>query len=176
MFSILVVIFFVVAAGLCFLQVFLSKRASAVPGLILPFVSLLVSIVIGSGALYAVGPEHYTLETMEDEKYSILYYVDKDILMVNYANSDEPVETYFIDGDIYDAATKEKIELADAYDFTHTSVVDGANYISIPENQSVSILFVLLAANIPTIAYFIIYAVCREKKKITLEKMIAQDL
>lgn len=172
MVALIAIVYFIAAGGFCFLQIFFSKRASAVPGLILPIVSLLFSLVIASGALYTVTPMNQTTEEMEDEKYHITYFVEADVVEVTYAETGNPVDIYFVNDKIYDAATKEEITLADAYDFTNTSIAE-----SVRVNANIgTILLVMFIVNIPTIAYLIIYAVCREKKKNNLERMIAQDL
>ena len=165
-----------VTAGLCFLQVYLSKKASPLPGLILPVLSFLFSAVavIGMVNYSVVGTSGFSIAT---DKYE--------------AGTSDFEEIY-----VHDLTTGEMIEwdvnddgyIIDLRDGTNTGISMEEMEMSIRQNEKINetaagvpvigvvMLFVMI--NLPTIVYFIIYAVCRRRFGAAkqLAKMELQDM
>ena len=69
MFRLLVamIFFFIIIAGAVLLQIFLSKRQSRWPGLLIPFVSLLFSLIIVTGLCTFTAVENITAVTRNSD-------------------------------------------------------------------------------------------------------------
>ena len=165
-----------VTVGLCFLQVYLSKKASPLPGLILPVLSILLSVAAAIGMV----------------NYSVAGSAGISIMTDKYEAGTSDFEEIIV----HDLTTGEMIEwdvnddgfIIDLRDGTNTGISMEAMEESIRQNETINetaagvpvigavILFVMM--NLPTIAYFIIYAVCRRRFGAAkqLAKMELQDM
>ena len=165
-----------ITVGFCFLQAYLSKKASPLPGLILPVLSILLSIVavIGMVNYSVVGTSGFSITTDKYEAGTS----DFEEILVHDLTTGESIE-WDVNDDGY---------IIDLRDGTNTgiSMEDVETSIRLNENiketgAGVSVigavmLFVMM--NLPTAVYFIIYAVCRRRFGAAkqLAKMELQDM
>ena len=150
-----IVIFIGFFAGIVVLQVFLSRKTSKWPGLILPAVNIFFSLVI------VVGMIVYTPVRVETG--IIIAEHVMDIPYGQYYDSDLTEEM--------EARTAERLEMMEALEM---QPVAGA-YMGVFMFRSI---FMLILFNIPTVILLLIYALCRGnyRKQRALEMMSVQDL
>ena len=143
--------------GTVVLQIYLSKRESKWPGLILPIVSFGKSLLVMLGiVLFSVVPARYYVRQADVV----------DITLISELPHDH--------------------EIFNQYSPRAVAVEDGINHLiaygHISATTGSSILFVsgfyFILMNIPTAIFLIIYAICRDKRRrlLALSKMSVQDL
>jgi len=138
--------------GIVILQVYLSKRESKWPGLILPMISFGMSMII------IIGIGLFSFATLESGVY-------------NDAVSIEAQRIYPVAGqegrEIYRELSAPEVR-HHLVDYGH---IGGPGVFPV-------VIFIFLVFNIPTAILLIIYASCRDKHKrqLALDKMSLQDL
>lgn len=153
-------IFIGICGGIIVLQVFLSKKDSKLPGLILPITSFSISmvVIIGMALFMVVQVEsHVTRVT--------------DVEMLTITRLDELREADFEQAIERERAAEMESILIDRLE----SIEHFEPQRNIPFAR---ITFIFLAFNIPTAILLGIYAACRSKRNQlrALEKMSVQDL
>ena len=149
-----------IMAGLSVLQVYLSKRDSRWPGLILPMISFGLPLIIILGLLLYSIPGTGTTVSLE-------YH---DLIMIQ---RDAQIETHEADREAYLESNEARPEAVVIYHDFHVGSPQVGTRIGV-------VLFIFIIFNIPTAIFLIIYAVCRRNRKkvqmINLNKMSLQDL
>lgn len=144
-----VAVMLMLTAGLIVLQVYLSKKESKWPGLILPILSLVMALVAAFGM--------YLFSAVRFDGTEIVTGYEEIIVETEI----DEIEVEGIDEEEYELENIQEVTASEAVGIGFGGVL---------------LLFVLF--NIPTAVYFIIYACCRNsgKQKRALEKMALQDL
>jgi len=151
---IVLLIFLGLCAGAIILQVYLSKRESMWPGLILPIITFSFSLVIlFSMAMYVSAPTESFVET---------------------ARRIHPVQLTEYEREIITSWDETLLERDDVvFHLIDHGTIGRTQIVSYPR-----IAFILVMFNIPTAIFMAIYAGCRGKrrKQRSLELMSVQDL
>ena len=155
-------IFLGICAGVIILQVYLSKRESMWPGLIMPIITFSFSLIIlFSMAVYTVTPNESAAIRVDT-----VQLVDVEELSAYEREQMVAREEWLAERERYHGELIER-HLVDYGTIGRTQIV------SFPR-----ITFLFVMRNIPTIVFLAIYAGCRGKrrKQRSLELMSVQDL
>ena len=162
---ILFAVFVAILAGVIILQVYLSKRESRWPGLILPAINLGLSLIglLGMAVFMVVGTVGVQEITAINVRSEPLYIIEHP-----FNENDETIQMH-----------QERLTI-EAMQAEREALVASVNHDE-PSRGSVMLrmLFVFLMANIPTVILLAIYAYCRKtrnKKQRGLDLMSVQDL
>ena len=159
-------VFVAILAGVIILQVYLSKRESRLPGLILPGINFGLSFIVlfGMAMFMVVGPTTVQEITAINVHNEPLY-----ILEHPFNENDAMLQAHLAREAEIEAMQEERDAL-----IAHVSHHEPARAPAI-----LRILMVFLTVNIPTIILLAIYAYCRKtrnKKQRGLDLMSVQDL
>ena len=162
--------------GLCFLQVYLSKKTHAVPGLVLPCICLVLSLItVISLISYSTDFSNTSIGT---DSYEIKFSSDGEMDITN-TQTGEAVEWVLSKDEEGTSwiADKANGNLIIEEAIATESVGQATSDISTVPTIWGSIVYFILA-NIPTAVFFVIYGVIRSKmrSRAQLDKMAIQDL